>query len=117
MSGGGMVVPEIDIRPEQWALVADILREYVPHYDVWAFGSRAKRTSKPFSDLDLAVMTTEPLALGLHAALVEQFSESDLPWKVDVVDWASTSEVFREMIKRDKVIVQTAGDDTNAGTP
>jgi hypothetical protein len=32
MSGEGAAVPDIDIRPQQWALVADILRKYVPHY-------------------------------------------------------------------------------------
>jgi type I restriction enzyme S subunit len=80
----------------------------VPYHDVWAFGSRAKRNAKPFSDLDLAVIGTEPLALDIRAVLVECFSESDLPWKVDVVDWASTSDVFRDVIKRDKVVVQIA---------
>jgi type I restriction enzyme S subunit len=105
-----MTVPAIDIRPEQWAIVRDILRNHVPYYDVWAFGSRVKGTAKPFSDLDLAVIAAEPLALDLRAALADEFSESDLPWKVDVVDWASTSDVFREVIKRDKVIVQTASE-------
>lgn len=108
MSNEGLSVPGIEIHPEQWNIVARILRTYVPNYDVWAFGSRAKGTAKPFSDLDLAVITTEPLTLDIHAVLVDAFSESDLPWKVDVVDWASTSDVFREVIRRDKVIVQTA---------
>jgi type I restriction enzyme S subunit len=110
MTGEGMAVPDIDIRPEHWVIVAGILRNYVPHYDVWAFGSRAKGTAKPFSDLDLAVIAAEPLALDLRAALADEFTESDLPWKVDVVDWASTSDVFREVIKRDKVVVQTASE-------
>lgn len=108
MSNKGATVPAIDVRPEQWVIVAGILREHVPHCDVWAFGSRAKGTAKPFSDLDLAVRTTDPLALDVRAALLDQFSESDLPWKVDVVDWALTSDVFREVIKREKVVVQTA---------
>ena len=108
MTGEGMECPNIDIRPEQWIIVADILRRYVAPFDVWAFGSRAKGTAKPFSDLDLAIITNEPMPLGVHAALVDEFSESDLPLKVDVVDWASTSDVFREVIKRDKVVIQSA---------
>lgn len=31
--------------------------------------------------------------------------ESDLPMKVDVVDWATTSENFRRVIAKDKVVV------------
>jgi type I restriction enzyme S subunit len=42
-------------------------------------------------------------------ALADAFAESDLPWKVDVVDWATTSESFRKIIERDKVVVQPAG--------
>ena len=41
----------IDISPEQWEIVRDILQRYVPDREVWAFGSRAKWTAKEFSDL------------------------------------------------------------------
>lgn len=99
-------VPPIDIRPDHWAMVRDILQKHVPQYEVWAFGSRAQWTAKPYSDLDLAVITARPLSLAVSAALADDFSESNLPWKVDVVDWATTSEVFRKEIERDKVVVQ-----------
>jgi type I restriction enzyme, S subunit len=98
--------PRIDIRRDQWQIVRDILQKNVPQHDVWAFGSRAKWTAKPYSDLDLAIISDKPLSLAVGAALAEDFSESDLPWKVDVVDWATTSESFRQIIERDKVVVQ-----------
>lgn len=100
--------PPIDIRPEHWAIARAILRRHVPQYEVWAFGSRATGKAKPFSDLDLAILTPAPLPLDVSAALAEDFSESDLPWKVDLVDWARTSEAFRRIIARDKVVVQRA---------
>ncbi len=106
MSGAN--IPPIDIRPEHWAIVRDILRRHVPGHEVWAFGSRAKGAAKPYSDLDLAVIGDAPLASAVMAALTDDFSESDLPWKVDVLDWATTSEGFRAMIARDKVVVQEA---------
>ena len=99
-------VPPIDIRPDHWAIVRDILRKHVPQYEVWAFGSRAKWRTKPYSDLDLAVITDRPLPLAVSAALAEDFSECDLPWKVDVVDWATTSDLFRKLIEREKVVVR-----------
>lgn len=101
-------IPAIDIRPDHWAIVRDILHKHVPQYAVWAFGSRAKWTAKEFSDLDLAIITDSPLPLATSAALAEDFSESDLPWKVDIVDWAETSETFRQIIERDRVVVQEA---------
>lgn len=62
--------------------------------------------AKPFSDLDLAVIAEQPLSLAVSAGLSEDFSNSDLPWKVDVVDWATTGESFRQIIERDKVVLQ-----------
>jgi type I restriction enzyme S subunit len=99
--------PLIDVRPDLWDIVQGILQRLVPQHAVWAFGSRAKRTAKPHSDLDLAVITDQPLSLGVGAALAAAFAESDLPWRVDVVDWASTSAAFRQIIERDKVVVQS----------
>lgn len=103
--------PRIEIRPEHWKIVSDILRRHVPQFDVWAFGSRARFTAKKHSDLDLVVVSEEPLPISLHAAIAEAFSESDLPYRVDVVDWASTGESFREIIERDRVVVHGAGVD------
>jgi len=99
-------VPAIEIQPDHWAIVHDILRNHVPSLEVWAFGSRARRAAKPYSDLDLAIITHEPLSLEVSAAMAEAFSESDLPWKVDIVDWATTSPEFGQVLKRDRAVVQ-----------
>jgi len=70
------------MHPRQWAMVRRILQKHVPGYEVWAFGSRAKRTAKPHSDLDLVIISDRALPLDVRAALRDDFSESDLPWKV-----------------------------------
>ena len=46
---------------------------------------------------------TLPAALPV---IVDAFSESDLPYRVDVVDWAKTDAGFRKIIERDRVVVQ-----------
>lgn len=107
-------MPLIDIRPDHWKIVQRILQEHVPDLEVWAFGSRAKWSAKESSDLDLAVITDEPLPIDTSLALNEAFSESDLPWKVDVVDWASVGDGFKKAIKRDKVFVQEKGENTRS---
>jgi len=95
----------IDIRPEHLKIVRDILRKHVPDCEVWAFGSRVTGKAKPYSDLDLAVISDKSLPLEVSAGLAEDFSESDLPWRVDVVDWATTSESFRAIVGRDKAVL------------
>jgi type I restriction enzyme S subunit len=102
----GTETPPVDISPDHWAIVRDILRRHLPQHEVWAFGSRVKHKAKRYSDLDLAVIADAPLAPSVLAALREDFSDSDLPWKVDMVDWATTSETFRQIIAREKVVVQ-----------
>jgi uncharacterized protein len=73
---------------------------YVPEFPVWAFGSRVHgRNIKPHSDLDLAIMTSDPLPLDRFLDLKTAFAESDLPYRVDVIDWASTEPGFRTVVK------------------
>lgn len=103
---GSAASPRIEIRPEHWNIVRDILRGLVPDREVWAFGSRALFRAKKHSDLDLAILGEEALSLTALAALREAFDESDLPFRVDLVDWATTGEGFRRIIERDRVVVQ-----------
>ena len=109
--------PSIDLRPDHWAIVRGILRRYVPDRKVLAFGSRATWTAKDYSDLDLAIMGDEPLSLGATSALAEGFGESDLPFKVDVVDWAKINENFRDIIRRDGVAVHVPAGADQATDP
>ncbi|MNX75740.1 Nucleotidyltransferase domain protein [compost metagenome] len=88
----------IDVTPQEFAIVRDILRRIVPDREVMVFGSRSKGTAKPFSDLDLAIMGAQPVSLSVCAELAHEFDESPLPFKVDLVDWASSSASFRQAI-------------------
>lgn len=101
-----MSMSQLDISSEHLAIVQQILRQLLPSCEVWAFGSRVKGAAKPFSDLDLVVMSQQPLSLALIASLNEAFSQSDLPWKVDIVDWSTTSADFKAVIDQQKVKVQ-----------
>lgn len=81
----------LDLAPAHLTEVRRLLRLHVPGRSVLAFGSRVQETAKPFSDLDLAVMGEVPLDFRTLAALKDAFAESNLPFRVDVVDWAATS--------------------------
>lgn len=95
------------LTPEEKLTVTTLLEEFVPDKEVWVFGSRAKGTAKLYSDLDLAVIGEDPLPLLVRIGLEEAFSSSLLPWKVDVLDWAVTDEVFRELIQKNHIVIQT----------
>lgn len=94
------------ISPKELHIVKQILQKNVPQFEVWAFGSRVKGSARPYSDLDLAIISQAPLDFLTLANLSEDFSRSDLPWKVDIVDWATTSNNFREIICEQYQVIQ-----------
>jgi predicted nucleotidyltransferase len=93
-------VPSINVEPRDLKTVRAILARHVPNRQVRVFGSRVGGSAKPFSDLDLVIMGDDPLPPAVLADLSEDFSESDLSFKVDLVEWASTSPPFREIIEQ-----------------
>ena len=94
------------LQDKELALVQRILGDIAPQCEVWAFGSRVNGRPKPFSDLDLVLIDHEAISLDVRAKLVEAFSESDLPWKVDLVDWHSISPEFQEIIQSGYEVIQ-----------
>jgi len=76
----------LDVRPDYLKIVQDILSAHVPDREVWAFGSRVTGKATETSDLDLAIIGETPLEFETLAALRDAFSESRIPYKVDVVD-------------------------------
>jgi predicted nucleotidyltransferase len=98
--------PPIDIGARDWALVQRLLFSELAGLQVWAFGSRARKTAKPYSDLDLAVLAPQALSMAELARINDAFDSSDLTIKVDVVDLRSISEAFKARIDKDKVLLQ-----------
>ncbi len=100
-----MIHNEINIRPNEWVIVRQILlNHFSSHASVWVFGSRVKGTARKFSDLDLVIdINHRPLPLILLTQLLDDFEESDLPYKVDVVDWNTISDDFKTEIIEERI--------------
>lgn len=96
----------IDIKPEYLEIIKKILKKYISDCEVWAFGSRVTGTLKKYSDLDLAIIGNKKLSLKTLALLQEEFEESDLPFRVDFLDWNTISPEFQAIIKKSYFVVQ-----------
>jgi predicted nucleotidyltransferase len=96
----------IAVSDAEWKIIQNIFDKYIPNFEVWAFGSRARFTQKPFSDLDIAVINNVPIELSKMADLHNAFTDSDLPYKVDIVDWQNTAKDFQDLIRLDHVVIQ-----------
>jgi len=80
--------------------ILEILQKYAPKGQVVAFGSRCKGTNRKFSDLDLAFIKTDKTLLTISetAELRLAFEESELDFRVDIVDYWGTTDNFRKII-------------------
>ena len=90
----------IDLPENLLIQVKAILKKYVPEVEVWAFGSRVTGTAKVYSDLDLVVLGKDKLPQKQYYQLLEAFQESELPIRVDVLDWHRITPEFRKNIKK-----------------
>jgi len=94
----------LDIASEHLKTVETILSEFVPDCEVRAFGSRCDGTARKSSDLDLCVCGNEKLDWKLLANLKDALMESDLPFRVDLLDYHAMPEHFRKNIDNGEVI-------------
>ncbi len=96
----------VDLAQEHIDIVLSILKAFIPDHTVAVIGSRIRGKAKPTSDLDLVIMNKTPLDTRTLADLQNAFSNARLPIKVDIVEWAMTSENFRKIIEEKNVRIQ-----------
>lgn len=95
----------IDLKSDFLKITMNILKEYIPGKEVWAFGSRVNGKAKKFSDLDLVIVSDIPLNRKVLINLEEAFQESDLPIRVDILEFCKASAEFQEIIKANYIII------------
>ncbi|BCX02754.1 MAG: hypothetical protein KatS3mg053_0692 [Candidatus Roseilinea sp.] len=91
-----MTTPHLE--PGHLTIVLEILRRHAPNAQAYVFGSRASDHVKPHSDLDLLLREAGPIDPYRFAALCADFEDSDLPFRVDVLDYHQTDLDFRQRI-------------------
>ena len=103
----------IDITTEQRRIVLSLLARFLPRSESWVYGSRAKWTSGPKSDLDLVVFA-EPDQGRKVSDLRTAFEESNLPFRVDLFVWNEVPEQFRQQIEADHVVLVGSDEEEDA---
>jgi len=96
----------IDVPDRHLKTIKRILAEYAGDCEVRAFGSRGNGMAKEHSDLDLAIVGKGKIDRRVKMLLREAFEESDLPFRVDVIDYNTVSESFRAIIEEKYEVIQ-----------
>lgn len=99
----------IDLDPNDLEIVKAILAQVIPQMEVHVFGSRVNGTSRKFSDLDILLLNGAPVGKEILVELMDRFSASDLPIKVDVVDWHTLDPSFQSIIQKSSEVLQKKG--------
>ncbi len=100
---------KIHINSNHLTITKNILKKNIPSTTlIWIFGSRVSPNHKPYSDLDIALQNSDNKSISLKtlASIKADFINSDLPWKVDVIDYNSISGVFKQNIDASKIDLQ-----------
>jgi predicted nucleotidyltransferase len=88
-------------------MVRVLLRQYLPDAEVWAYGSRVTGGGHEASDLDLVVRNpSDPeMEMGGLSRLREAFVESNLPIRVELLDWSRIPISFQREIEKEYVVL------------
>jgi len=94
----------LKVENKHLKIVKAILSKYP--YDFYAYGSRVKGNSKRTSDLDICYQ--EKISNLELTQLWEDFTESDLPFEVEVVSWENMRSIFKKIIQKDLVLISAS---------
>jgi hypothetical protein len=82
---------------------APVARELLERLQAQAFGSKVRGDARAMSDLDILRFPKEPLSALDRALLREDFAESDLPFRGDLVDATMTDVAFLRAIESESI--------------
>lgn len=79
--------------------IIQIILKYFPSEDVeiFLFGSFAQKKARPSSDIDLCLKCKEKINYSILLNIKSDFDESNLPYKIDLIDYHFVSKEFIEI--------------------
>ena len=94
----------IDITCQDKEILLSLLAQHLPNTIVWAYGSRVTGSAKSCSDLDLVVFTEKKHKYQL-SLLREALEESNLTFRVDLLEWDSLPDNFKKNITASHAVI------------
>jgi hypothetical protein len=96
----------LDIKKQDLEIIETILNQHFPDYNIWAFGSRVSGKAKKYSDIDLLLIGSKKISFNDIEKAKEDFMESDISIRVDLLDWNSIDENFRKIIQKNYIVIK-----------
>ena len=92
------------LTAEQYTYIHDLVVKPLEamNAQVWCYGSRARGDYKPYSDLDIMVESPHDLS-GVIEQIKERLTNSNFPYKVDIVEYKHFADAYKASYRTDKV--------------
>lgn len=87
--------------------IQQVIAKYldIQDYSVFLFGSRAVGRHARFSDVDIGIEGTQRIPGFVIQRIKGDLEESDIPYRVDIVDFSTMSDSFKQVALKHAQIV------------
>ncbi len=92
------------VKPQHLKMLTDIFNTHCPHAEIWAYGSRINGSAHDGSDLDLVIRTRTSEDANAWE-LKEIFTESNIPFLIDIHEFDLLPKSFQEEILKKYVVL------------
>jgi len=80
-----------------------LITKYVPHCEMYLFGSRATDTERTGSDIDIALDAGKPIPYKTMLKILVAIDETNIPMKIDLVDLHVADKALKEVILKEGI--------------
>ncbi len=95
---------KFEVKEESKNKIIAIISALVPEAKIYLYGSRARGTNAEWSDIDLALDTGKKLPRLTVGELRDIMVATNIPYKVDIVDFHNITDAMQKAIMKDKVV-------------
>ena len=88
----------IDYNKKYLTMIKEIIFSIIDknEYKVFLFGSRATKNFNRYSDVDIGFLGNKPIG-NAYYKIINKIEESNIPYKVDIIDFALVDENFKKI--------------------
>jgi predicted nucleotidyltransferase len=92
------------LKPEYKETIIKIIKKHLPKCRIYLFGSRARGTGSPGSDIDLAIDALKKIDRHLICKIKEEIEETNIPFFIDIIDMHQADEKIKSQINKDRLL-------------
>lgn len=98
------IITKDTVKPEYKRLILKAIDYHFPHAKVILFGSRARGTNKPGSDIDVALDIGEPIKLHDMSRIRVTLENLPISLEIDIVDMHNIPPELKTLILNEGIV-------------